>query len=146
MKEDKTIELVEMMFQISRLMKDQMSFTNNLTHLSILQMQTLIFLNKNVNTTMSDIAGNFHIELPSATSLLNKLVDLKLVKRLEDKIDRRLVRIALTKKGKVLLEQAVHQRRMKIEKMLSYLSHKEKDELLNIFKTLQTNLQKQNEK
>ena len=102
MKTDSTIELVEMIFKVSRLMKEEMSFTNNLIHLSILQIQTLIFLkqNKDKKVSMSDIAENFRIELPSATSLLNKLYDLKLVERNVDANDRRLVLITLTGEGK----------------------------------------------
>jgi DNA-binding MarR family transcriptional regulator len=144
MKQDNTIELVEMLFTVSRRMKDEMSFTNNLVHLSILQIQTLIFLNQNKDkqVSMTDIAEYFHIELPSATSLLNILYDQKLVERHTDENDRRLVIIVLTIKGKKLLEQAMHVRRKKFEKILSYLSGKEKLELLNIFKKLDSRLQK----
>lgn len=144
MQKDNPNELVEMIFNVSRLMKDEMSFTNNLIHLSILQIQTLFFLNQNKDkkVTMTDIAGNFRIELPSATSLINKLCDQKLVERKADKTDRRLVIIVLTEEGKKLLEQAMASRRKKLEKILSYLSFKEKVELLNIFKTLGEKLQK----
>ena len=141
---DNTNELVEMIFKISRLMKEEMSFTNNLIHLSILQIQTLIFLNQNKNKiiSMGDIAQNFRIELSSATSLLNKLCNQKLVKRHTGQQDRRLVIITLTDQGKTLLELAMSQRKKKLEKTLSYLSAKEKLELLNIFKTLDNRLQK----
>jgi DNA-binding MarR family transcriptional regulator len=142
MKEDNIADLVEMMFKISRLMKEEMSYTNNLTHLSILQIQALIFLKQAGLVTMSDIAVNFRIELPSATSLVNKLCDQKLVKRSADPEDRRLVRISLTEDGRALLEQAVRERRKKIEKILSYLSVSEKADLMNIFKTLKNKLQK----
>lgn len=142
MKKDITFELVDMLFNISRRMKEEMSFTNNLTHLSILQIQTLIFLNQHENSSMSDIADYFHIELPSATSLMNKLCEHKLVKRYEDEKDRRLVRISLTAEGKKLVEQATCARRKKLEKMLSYLSYREKTELLKILETLNTRLQK----
>lgn len=147
MKTDITTELVEMMFKVSRLMKGEMSFTNNLTHLSILQIQALIFLKKNKDkqTSMSDIAQNFRIELPSATSLINKLCDQKLVCRNADERDRRLVLISLTPEGKTLVEQAMCERRKKIEKMLSYLSEKEKSDLSSIFKTLYNKLQTKNE-
>jgi len=141
MTEVNTFELVDLMFKTFRLMKDEMSFTNNLTHLSILQIQTLIFLKQNKKNSMSDIAQYFHIELPSATSLLNKLCDQKLVERYEDENDRRLVMISLTDEGKKLLQQAMNQRRKKLEKTLSYLSEKEKNELLNIMKTLNNKLQ-----
>lgn len=142
-----TVELVEMMFAVSRLMKDEMSFTNNLVHLSILQIQTLIFIKQN-NTkqvTMTDIADYFHIELPSATSLVTKLCDQKLVERQADKKDRRLVIIILTKEGKTLLEQAMVERRKKLEKILSYLSLKEKLDLMNIFIRLSGRLKSKNE-
>lgn len=141
MKNEK-IELVEMLFQVSRLMKGEMSYSNNFVHLSILQIQTLIFLNKNKKVSMSDIASNFRIELSSATSLLNKLHQQRLVMRLEDDEDRRLVLISLTEKGKSLLKEAMLQRRKKIEKILSYLSAKEKVDLTNILITLNNKLKK----
>lgn len=142
MKNDSTNKLAEIMFQVFRLMKEKMSYTDKLTHLSILQIQTLIFLNHNKNVSMSDIAGYFHIELPSATSLLNKLYDQKLVERYEDQEDRRLVMIALTDEGKILVKQAMRERRKKLEKILSYLSEKEKLDLLAILTTLNNRLQK----
>lgn len=142
MKTDNKAEIVEMMFKVSRLMKNEMSYTNNLVHLSILQIQALCFLNRNKKVSMSDIAGYFRIELSSATSLLNKLYDQKLVERHEDAKDRRLVLITLTSDGKKLLERAMSQRKKKIEKILSYLSVKEKNELLLILKTLDNKIQK----
>lgn len=142
MKTDNTNELVEVMFTVFRLMKAKMSFTNNFIHLSILQIQALMFLCHNTNVDMSDIAEYFQVEMPSATSLINKLCDHQLVKRYEDPKDRRLVRITLTDDGKKLVEQAMCERRKKIEKVLSYLSEQEKLELLRILKTLDTKLQK----
>lgn len=142
MKQDTTNELIEMIFKVSRLMKGEMSFTKNLIHLSIVQIQTLIFLHQHKNTqvSMSEIAGYFRIELPSATSLINKLCDQKLAQRHSDAGDRRLVLISLTEEGKTLVIQAMHQRRIKLEKMLSYLSEQEKTELLSIIRTLDTKL------
>jgi len=142
MSEVNTTKLIETLFEISRFMKQEMSYNGNYTHLSILQIQTLVFLNQNKNVSMSDIAGHFHIESPSATSLLNKLNDLKVVKRDEDKKDRRLVIIALTNEGKMLLKQAMQQRKIKIERILEFLSEKEKIDLLSILETISTKLLK----
>jgi DNA-binding MarR family transcriptional regulator len=142
MKTNNKNEIVEMIFKVSRLMKDEMSYKNNLIHLSILQIQTLIYLNKNKLSSMSDIANNFQIELSSATSLVNKLTDLKLVKRFEDKEDRRLVMIDLTEIGKTLLKQAMCERRKKMERILLYLSESERTDLLKILKTLNNKLKK----
>ncbi len=142
MKQDTTSELIEMMFRISRLMKQEMSYTNDLMYLSMLQIQTLIYIHKHENTSMGGIAEYFRIELPSATSLITKLCDQKLVERFDDPQDRRLVRVTLSGEGKTLLERAQRERKIKIEKMLSYLSVKEKSELLTILHTINTKLQK----
>ena len=142
MSEVNTTKLIETLFEISRFMKQEMSYTGNLTHLSILQIQTLVFLNQNKNVSMTDIAGHFHIELPSATSLLNKLCDQKLVERTEDEQDRRLVIIALTSEGKTLLRQAMQQRKVKIQKILDFLSEKERTDLLSILETINMKLRK----
>ena len=142
MKHTSQNELIEMMFMVFRRMRDEMSFTNHLTHLSILQIQSLFFINHRPQTSMSDIAEFFHIELPSATSLITKLCDQKLVSRHVDVKDRRMVLVKVTNEGKLLLEQAMNQRRKKMEKMLSYLSVGEKKELFHIMKTLDTKLQK----
>ena len=125
MTECNTIEIMEVMFEISRCMKEEMAYTHDLMHLSILQIQALIFISQNKKVSMGDIAGYFHIELSSATSLLNKLYNQKLVDRHIDKEDKRLVLILLTEEGKSLLKQAMNQRRKKLEKILSYLSEKE---------------------
>ena len=142
MHKDPTIELMEILFKTSRLVKDEMSYTNNLTHLSILQIQALIFLNQHEKVSMTAIAENFRIELSSATSLINKLCEHKLVTRYEDHEDRRLVMITLTSDGKTLLERAMRERRKKITGILSNLSAKEQSELLTILKTLYNRLQK----
>jgi MarR family transcriptional regulator, organic hydroperoxide resistance regulator len=139
---DPTYELIEMMFQLARLMKEEMSFSNNLMQLSALQIQTLIFLDHNKEVTMSDIAKHFHIELPSATSLLNKLYSKKMVKRSADPKDRRIVKVSLTDAGKSMLSEAVNQRRKKLQKALAYLSKQEKTDLLNILSSLRSRLNK----
>ena len=142
MKEDNTIKLVEVMFEISRFMKQEMSYTGKLIHLSILQIQTLVFLKQNKEVSMGDIAEGFRIELSSATSLLNKLYDLKLVERRTDSDDKRLVKISLTDKGTTLLKEAMGERKKKLQKILSYLSEKEQFDLLTILETLNNRLHK----
>jgi DNA-binding MarR family transcriptional regulator len=142
METDSTNKLVDMLFTISRLMKQKMSYTSNLMHLSLLQIQTLMFIHKNMRTTMSGIAEYFQIELPSATSLIIKLSDQKLVERLDDPIDHRFVRITLTDEGRAMLENAMRERRIKFKKVLSYLSITETSQLFSILETLGTRMQK----
>lgn len=94
---------------------------------------------------MSGIAEHLHIEMPSATSLLNKLVALQLVERQQDDKDRRLVRITLTDKGSALLKKAMEEKVKQLEHMLSYLSETEQEELLRLLEKLNERLEKNNE-
>ncbi len=125
-------QLIDAIFRLSRVMKKDNNADNNLYHLSMLQVQTLVFLKKNPDSQMGEIASNFSIELPSATSLINKLAKVNLVLRKADKKDRRLVRIALTGKGELLLNKAIKEKEEKIKENLSHLSETDKTDLLRI--------------
>src|SRR5690349_6388385 len=128
---DTTNKLIEVMFKVSRFMKS-MHYKSPLVNLSMIQLQALIFLKHNPSAQMSDIATHFRIELPSATSLVNKLHEMELVERQTDDKDRRLVRIDLTNTGQTLLKDAMIERNKKIETLLSYVAESDKDELLRI--------------
>lgn len=135
-------QLVEDIFRLFRLMKEDMSFDSDLMKLTVSQIHALIFLKKHPSAQMSEIAKEFKIELPSATSLINKLVDTKLVERKPDEKDRRLVRIALTNQGEQLLAEAMKERSKKITHTLSYLSESDKKQLSRIIKQLLGTMEK----
>jgi len=133
---------LEVMFRNNRVLREQMRYSSGIAHLSILQIHTLSFLKEKKDAQMSEIAEHFHIELPSATSLLNKLVALQLVKRHADAKDRRMVRITLTEAGNDLLKQAMEEKLIHVKKMLSYLSDNEQDELLRLLEKLNDRIEK----
>lgn len=139
-------QLIEVIFTISRLMKDQMASHSEFATLSFLQVQVLVCLNKNKSIQMSDIAERFNIELPSATSLIQNLVKEELVERKPDTKDRRIVKVILTGKGKKLLKTAMKKREKKVANNLSLLSENEKKQLLQILKKMITKMEEQNEK
>ena len=135
-------KFIELMFRNSRMLRDEMRYASNIAHLSMLQIHTLSFLKQKQNAQMTEIAENFHIELPSATSLLNKLVALQLVKRQADEKDRRMVRIALTEAGNDILKKAMEEKVAHMERMLSYLTESEQHELLRLLEKLNERIEK----
>jgi DNA-binding MarR family transcriptional regulator len=139
-------ELIEKIFTLSRAMKGTMSYSSDLTHLSLLQLQTLIFIQKTQRAQMRDIAGHFKIEMPTASDLIAKLVKQKLVNRTTDSKDKRLVRITLTSQGQQLLQDAMKERNKKLSHILSYLSEKNKEDLLAIISVLIAKMEEANEK
>lgn len=145
MTDQQTSQLVEAIFKLSRTMKGRMSFTSDIAHLSMLQMQAIIFINKHPNVTMGEIAAQFKIELPSATSLMAKLCKAEIAERNADAEDRRIVRIALTKKGKELFAEAMRERTKKVESILSYLALEDKKDLLRIIQGLLSHMEEEDE-
>jgi DNA-binding MarR family transcriptional regulator len=101
----------------------------------MLQVQALVSIKKG-NVSMSEIAHKFNIELPSATSLINKLYEMKLVKRYTDEKDRRLVNLSLTKKGNGMLNGLMKKKLEHAKQMLSYLSKEDKKQLFLIIQKI----------
>lgn len=135
-------KFIEVMFKTSRIFRERMHYSSKIAHLSFLQIQTLTYLKMHHMAQMTEIAEHFHIELPSATSLLNKLVTLQLVKRQQDVKDRRLVRIVLTEEGSNMLAEAKKEKESHVTQLLSYLSPEERQELLRLMEKLNERIEK----
>ncbi|MCF7871357.1 MAG: MarR family transcriptional regulator [Candidatus Omnitrophica bacterium] len=81
---------------------------------------------------MKDIASELKVSLPAASGLVDRLVKLKMIKRISDKQDRRVVLIDLTKSGKKTVEDVGKKRKEVIEKIFSPLTSRERQDYLNI--------------
>lgn len=129
-------ELIESFFKISRFLRDLSVTKSTTAQLTMLQLETLVLLKKNGKSTMGEIAKCFQIKMPTATSLLNKLIKAKLVKRSANSKDRRIVEITLTANGNLALKNFITARKAKIRRFLSYLSPSDKKELLKIIQKI----------
>lgn len=134
-------QIAQIIFSLSRIMRDEMTFDSETSQLTMMQLQALIFIKKADRVTMGDVAEHFQITLPTVTVLLDKLVHLGLVRRDQNTEDRRVVNVKLTKKGENLTHEAMKQRRKKINHMLSYLSVEDKELLLQIMNRLMKAIQ-----
>ncbi len=132
----KNTQLSEAIFSLFRIIKGGMLSNSTVLNLTMVQLQALFFLKTHNKCQMNEIATHFKIELPSATSLVNKLVTEKLATRKTDPKDRRIVRVTLTAKGEKLLTDGMKEREKKIEQMLSFLSEKDSDDFLRILQTI----------
>jgi DNA-binding MarR family transcriptional regulator len=139
-------QLTEIVFAFSRIMKEGMAFDSDASQLTVLQLQTLIFIHKKKIVSMGDVANQFKVSLPTATVLSEKLVKMNIAKKTRSRNDRRIVKVSLTQKGENLFKQAIRQRHQKINKLLSYLSAEDKKRLFNILNSLLVKIQKTYEK
>ena len=100
-------KLIELVFTLSRITREGVEEKSN--SLSYIQFQTLSFLLKQRNPTMKEISKHIHITAPSTTILINNLVRMKLVSRINDETDRRVIRLILTTSGREELEKETKQ-------------------------------------
>lgn len=143
---DSTASLIDTIFTFSRCIRERMGVNSDLAKLSVVQLQTLVFLKKNTLSPMKKIADYLQVELPSATNLIDNLVKTKLVARKADTHDKRLVTVALTDKGTDLLQKAKKERTATIETVLAPLSEDEKSTLQRLLKKMTDNMEGKYEK
>lgn len=132
-KENKLDEqLINTIFQFSRVLRKEMATCSKVAHLSLLQLEILLYLNGEKQVQMHTIADYFHINKSTASSHLDTLEKMKLVSRKTNMKDRRIVQVVLTHKGKVLFEEGLKEKNKRMSKLLTYISSGDKKILLKI--------------
>ena len=93
-------------------------------------------LSSNEKPTMSELGRSISMDLSTLTRTVDKLVKKEFVARKRDPEDRRMVRVALTAKGRRIISRFEEARKKHIESILRQMTSPERRDLLNIFKTL----------
>ena len=104
--------------------------------ITVPQYLLLDLLNTHERLKMKDIAGELNITLPAATGLVNRLHLMKMIKRIYDKNDRRVIYIELTAGGKETIKQVSSQRQKAIQEVFVKLTESERNSYLSVLKKL----------
>lgn len=111
-------------------------------NLTLPQFIILGYLQKEQECKMSQLADFMQVSLPTATGLVDKLVRQKLVLRLPDPKDRRIVRIRLTGQGQRLIKKIQAQRHKTIKELFSQISEFDRKEYLRILNNVKEKIYK----
>jgi DNA-binding MarR family transcriptional regulator len=125
-------KLISLLFVIGRRMRDEMKRNNGQNASSWLHFETLRYVSENGKPLMRDVATYFSITPPAATLLIDGLVASKMLKRVVGPKDRRTVRVAITSRGKQVMEQGIRERMKKIKELFAVLTAREHEELVSI--------------
>ncbi|TAK69384.1 MAG: MarR family transcriptional regulator [Dehalococcoidia bacterium] len=71
--------------------------------LTMTQLRLMYLLHQRDEQTITELAEQMYVRKPTITGLTDRLTKHKLIRRLSDRADRRVVRIALTKEGRRVL-------------------------------------------
>lgn len=96
----------------------------------------LLFLAENGPATMSEVSSAVGLALSSATGLVDRLVERRLVERSRPESDRRTVRVVLTPRGRRALATHTAARVRLSRGMLERLAPRERDALIGFFRKM----------
>lgn len=102
--------------------------------LSIPQFRTLRFIQRNPDSSLSDLADYLGLTLPSASKLVDGLVKQQLVSRQESTTDRRRLTLVLTQNGESIVNSARDGAQANLQKVLGGLSE---DELQTVHQAME---------
>lgn len=97
---------------------------------------TILVLGNMERCTMSDVAEYFNLSPATATGLIDKMVGMKLVKRINSPEDRRVVLIILDEIGNVIFEKAQEFQRMNVQSMFEDFSNEELEKAIQMMEKI----------
>lgn len=136
MSEETKRSIMETMFKINRLMRQEQGMRGESFNLTFTQIQALFVIFRNQPIKMSELADALAVTPASASLMVDKLADDGWLQRTSDKQDRRIVYLLTTDRGSKRLESIRKQRMAGIDRMLGKLSEHDLTELERILKTL----------
>ena len=125
-------KITSLLFSFNQKLKEAFGKNTNESIPSMVQMRVLYFVNSKKSPSMKEVSEYFCISSPSATEMIERLINSGLLTRKSNLEDRRSVNIAITAKGKKELNAAKKIASKFISKAVSNLSKKELGNFLEI--------------
>ena len=137
-KESCANRIISLMFSISRNLRQESQETEieAAERLSMIQLETLKFIDEHESPPMKDVADYLSIAPPSLTPLIDSLELKSLLRRGPSQQDRRATLIFLTAKGKDVLEKAMRKKMKRMRYVFEKLTKDEQQALVRILEKL----------
>ncbi|MDD5616886.1 MAG: MarR family transcriptional regulator [Candidatus Methanoperedens sp.] len=129
------IRILDAFDGISRIFAAMESFPGD-ANISKPELLALEAISREEGLMMSDLGKRLDISLSTATGIIDRLIEKKLVKRERNGGDRRVVRVLLTDKGKNTNQTYQKQKKELFGRMLGALDPEEQGELINILEKI----------
>lgn len=97
---------------------------------SLPQLHLLMALQESGRMTVSELATHMQVSTPSASSILDRLEEHALVDRVRDEEDRRVVHVAISARGRMVVEELTGMKREYMQRLLGVMTDKEIGDVL----------------
>lgn len=114
--------------------------------ITIPQMVTLDLISKKECPKMSDLSAQLGVTLGNMTMMVDRLVKEKFILRKDDPLDRRIVRVCLSQKGKGLIRKVSEHKRNSLARIFEKISETDRKYLLNIIEKLTNAIKEEQER
>src|SRR3990172_5882015 len=104
--------------------------------LTLPEFRSLAFVNRSAGCSLNEVAEHIGLEPPTASKLVENLVQRGLVNREEDRNDRRRVQLSISPKGKKSMDAAYEHTREFLTERLGHLAENEREEVLRAIEIL----------
>jgi len=103
----------------------------------------MVFVDRHIGASLSEVAEHIGITLPSASKLVDDLIKNDLMSREEHPEDRRRVSLAVTRRGRTILEASRERTLTYLSERLDETSQSDKEAIVEAMKALRFAFQKQ---
>lgn len=139
--EENTARIIEVFGKISKVFASMEGFTGDIS-LSKPELLTLESVSKQKELTMSKLAKNLDIGFSTATSIIDRLIEKKLVARERNHGDRRVVKVFLSKEGEKIVSSYQEQKKISFKKMIEVLTEDEQESFVLVLEKIANRIQK----
>ena len=133
--EENTTRIIEAFGKISKVFASMECFSDDIS-LSKPELLTLESISKQKELTMSQLAKNLDIGFSTATSIIGRLIEKKLVARERNHVDRRVVKVFLSKEGEKIVSLYQEQKKIYFKKMIEVLTESEQESFVLILEKI----------
>jgi len=123
-------KLISLVFTVSHRIRERLKDTDEPHRLSAEQLESLRYIREQGRPLMKDVAAYLGITPPSATALIDILVEGEYIERCVDEDDRRAVRLTITPAGEVALEAGFKEIIARMRRVLHDLDEADRESLL----------------
>ncbi len=136
-KDENIAELAEVLASLAQSFKNESENCAKMCgDVSEKDMVIILFVGKNKNVKMSEIADNIAAPMSTLTNIIDRLVEKKLLLRDHSGEDRRVINVSLAPAGKTAYTKLVDKRKKLVESILSNLNEREQALAIKYLKML----------
>jgi DNA-binding MarR family transcriptional regulator len=134
---DPTLDVVErLLMRSARRLLFEVDADSPLWDLPVPQLRALHLIAHRKRCAMGDLAERLAVAMSTATQVADRLEQRGWIQRVDDPVDRRVVRLELTPEGRAVVEQRRQQRRAQLHEVLSRMPAEKQEALIEGLRAL----------